>query len=98
MIEPGKPDLLAAVGCACPYCGEPMTAERPPTRDRINPGSKGGTYDPANVAIVCLACNNDKGSLTLAQFFAALLIDGDRRALSVLWFLIRRRFDASRPA
>jgi 5-methylcytosine-specific restriction endonuclease McrA len=55
-----------------------------PTRDRIIPGRHGGTYSQANVAIVCNACNGDKGQWTLPAYHAALQAEGDPRAPFVL--------------
>jgi 5-methylcytosine-specific restriction endonuclease McrA len=82
-----RPCLTAAIGSPCLYCGEPMTAERPPTRDHIRPRSKGGTFaDPANRAIVCQPCNGDKGSRSLASFIFRLRRANDARAALVEGF------------
>ena len=80
--------LIAATGQPCPYCGEPMTGERAPSRDHIRPRSKGFTLaDPANRAIVCQPCNTDKGSRSLASFLYRLRLAGDPRAVHVEAFM-----------
>jgi 5-methylcytosine-specific restriction endonuclease McrA len=79
--------LRDAIGSPCPYCGEPMTDERPPSRDHINPRSKGYTLaDPANRAIVCEPCNQDKGSRSLQSFLYRSMTSGDPRAVFVASF------------
>jgi hypothetical protein len=56
---------------------------RKPSRDRIIPGCRDGTYAPENVMIVCAPCNADRGRWTLAGFAAALEAEGDQRAKHV---------------
>jgi 5-methylcytosine-specific restriction endonuclease McrA len=80
--------LRAAIGSPCPYCGEPMTADRSPTRDHIRPRSKGYTLaDPANRVIVCFPCNQLKGSRSLRSFLFRLNRSCDPRAAHVASFL-----------
>jgi 5-methylcytosine-specific restriction endonuclease McrA len=84
-----RPILLAAIGAQCPYCGHPMTGNRAPSRDRIRPRSKGWTLaDPANRAIVCQPCNEDKGSRSLGSFLFRLRRAADPRAHFVAAFLL----------
>jgi 5-methylcytosine-specific restriction endonuclease McrA len=80
-----RKSLLDAIGEPCSYCGEPMLPdERRPSRDHIRPRSKGFTLaDPANRAIVCQPCNEDKGSRSLASFLFRLRRTGDPRAAIV---------------
>lgn len=76
-----RSDLRAVIGTPCPYCGLVMKRRgNHPTRDRIIPGHRGGTYEPENVELVCLTCNNDKGPLSLVAFHAALAVENDHRA------------------
>lgn len=51
-------------GKQCPYCGDPMLGDRPPSRDHVVPRWKGGTV----LLVVCLVCNQDKGGKTLQQW------------------------------
>jgi 5-methylcytosine-specific restriction endonuclease McrA len=81
--RPKRPELVAAIGSLCPYCGEPMTLDRPPTRDRLIPGKRGGSYEPENIVIACEPCNTDRGAWSLRAFSAALAADGDPRAVRV---------------
>jgi 5-methylcytosine-specific restriction endonuclease McrA len=80
--------LAAAIGLPCPYCGNPMTGERAPSRDHIRPRSKGFTLaDPANRAIVCQPCNEDKGSRSLGSFLFRLRRAADPRTQCVAAFI-----------
>jgi len=57
-------------------------------------GSKGFTLaDPANRAIVCQPCNEDKGSRSLASFLFCLRRAADPRAPFVAAFLERGSAD-----
>jgi 5-methylcytosine-specific restriction endonuclease McrA len=87
-----RASLVVAIGSPCRYCGEPMTADtRPPSRDHIRPRLKGGTLDdPRNKAIVCVRCNTDKGSRSLASFLFRLARAGDPRASTVAQFIKHR--------
>jgi 5-methylcytosine-specific restriction endonuclease McrA len=59
-----------------------------PTRDHIRPKSKGYTLaDPANRAIVCEPCNENKGSRSLASFAFRLRRAEDPRACFVEAFI-----------
>jgi hypothetical protein len=90
--------LADAIGAPCPYCDHPMvTGERAPSRDHIQPRSKGFTLaDPANRAIVCRRCNTDKGSRSLASFLFRLRRAGDPRAAFVAAFIAWRDGEARR--
>src|SRR5262245_35534098 len=63
----------------CPYCGEPMMGDRPPTRDHITPRWRGGS----DLLVVCLVCNRDKGGKTLQQWSHKLVRNRDWRAQRV---------------
>lgn len=59
--------LISLYERTCAYCGMPGTATTGPDSqawhiDRIIPGSKGGTYEDANVALACGTCNRRKGA------------------------------------
>ena len=87
-----RTDLQAVVGAPCPYCGFIMERRgNHPTRDRIIPGHRGGTYAPRNVEIVCQTCNNDKGQLSLVAFHAALAVENDHRAGRVAAVIAERK-------
>lgn len=63
----------------CPYCGHKMVPEtrRAPTKEHLTPRSR--THEFAggdNLVMVCAACNNRKGDLTLLEF---LFADGLRQ-------------------
>jgi hypothetical protein len=60
---------------------------RAPSRDRLNPHSRGGTYSPGNTVVVCWPCNTAKGSLSLGRFANRLARAGDPRALRVAAFM-----------
>lgn len=87
-----RDEVEAAVGKLCPYCGWPMTGVPPnqPTRDHINPTVRGGANTPANIIIVCKACNEDKGDHTLTEWYFILLGAEDRRAQHVARLLKSR--------
>jgi hypothetical protein len=89
-----RPVLLAALGLPCPYCGEPMQfPERRPSRDHIEPRSRGGTLAPDNRAIVCQRCNTDKGSRSLGRWVYRLCRAGDPRARRIAAFALHRGVD-----
>lgn len=75
----------AAIGQQCPYCGWPMTGHPPnhPTRDHVDPTTRGGANTPANIIIVCQVCNEDKGDHTLEEWYLVLVGAEDRRAQHV---------------
>lgn len=50
----------------CPYCGGAIGAN--PHADHIYPVAKGGHSVPANMVLVCAACNLRKGTKTLRAF------------------------------
>lgn len=81
----------------CPYCGTKMHIEsvtRRPTRDHIEPRSRGGSNTAANKAVVCTVCNADKGDRTIAQFYMALVQADDDRAGHVARFIRERAASA----
>ncbi len=51
---------------------------RAPTRDHLNPRSRGGKNTRENVVLACYLCNHQKGDMTLDEFRAY------RRAVMVL--------------
>ena len=75
-------DMFNEQSSICPYCHEGMcldlgwdnTAEL----DHIIPKSKGGTDAKDNLIVVCHACNQEKGSDSLHEFFSKRIspIDG----------------------
>lgn len=70
-------------GRPCAYCTARMIGRtnkhpRQPTRDHAVPTSRGGLGGP--VFFVCRACNQDKDNMTLAEWHAQLVADGDIRA------------------
>lgn len=71
-------------GLPCPYCAEPMTGRRGPTREHVVPKSKGGRDGDSNIIIACKRCNHDKGDLHVAEFYAWLLARGDARSAVVV--------------
>ena len=77
MREVRRPDLVAAIGKPCAYCGEPMDA---PTRDHVRPRRHGGKLTPDNKVLVCDPCNVDKGHRSLEAWLERLRRRGDRRA------------------
>jgi hypothetical protein len=56
--------------------------DKAPSRDHVHKSRvRGGTLnDPGNRAIVCRACNEDKGARSLASWLYWLRVAGDRRA------------------
>lgn len=66
-----KRHLLATYGdgtvCPCVFCGITLTFETV-TRDRIIPGSQGGTYRRDNLQPACLTCNSARQDLPSEQF------------------------------
>ena len=58
--------LFRRDGHLCLYCGQSFRA-RELTRDHVVPRSCGGGDDWENVVSACLACNQRKGHLTLAE-------------------------------
>lgn len=71
----GRRPLEKFHGKACPYCGDPMHGNAPPTRDHVTPKWKGGT----DMMVVCGVCNFDKGGKTLQQWAHKLQRTRDRR-------------------
>lgn len=76
-----KPELLRrclpAFHATCAYCDRPGTFEADPdgkpwNLDRIFPGAHGGEYEARNVALACLACNQQKGAYVLGTLPASL--------------------------
>lgn len=60
-----KAEIVARDGLVCTYCG---TEEGPFDIDHVHPISKGGTNDPANLAVACAACNRSKGARSLHEW------------------------------
>lgn len=71
-------------GGKCQYCGCSVPLEKVPmigwagdhkrflwVIDHKTPVARGGTNDPANLALSCLACNQGKGQMTADEFNAA---------------------------
>jgi len=56
-------------GRRCVYCGTSLGLERA-TLDHVFPLSRGGSHAPGNLVAACPACNQMKGSLLPAEFFA----------------------------
>lgn len=57
----------------CRYCGTNVQARVPfqantATVDHVVPLAKGGTNGRDNLVTACLACNNGKGDMTLAEW------------------------------
>lgn len=46
----------------CSVCGHAGSAENPLTGDHILPISKGGTWEPSNVRVLCRVHNSQKGA------------------------------------
>ena len=98
MSLPSRETLARAVGLPCPYCGKPMDATRPPTRDHIKPRRRGGTLaDPANKAIVCAVCNTDKRAKSLAAFLVSPILGKGRMIDGTLSFATIRPRSSARP-
>lgn len=75
-------DVATARRKPCRYCGIPMSGRksthwRAPTRDHVVPQSRGGGGGP--IFYCCLACNQDKGSLSLGEWLRSLIFCGDPR-------------------
>lgn len=65
----------------CHYCDEPTDssdAKKQPTIDHRTPRHNGGRYTHGNPVMACWECNNTKGPLTEAEFFAAYRLGGLR--------------------
>lgn len=65
---------------------------RVPTRDHILPSSRIKVLPVAlgeNLIMVCSGCNNDKGAMFLAEWWAALIYADDERAPHVSAFIQR---------
>lgn len=56
-------------GRRCVYCGTTLGLDIA-TLDHVYPLSRGGTHDPGNLVAACERCNQLKGSLLPAEFFA----------------------------
>lgn len=60
----------------CPYCNVRMTRNRDQdntvTRDHIIPKSRNGGHEIDNIILVCWACNNARGDLSVDEFKALL--------------------------
>lgn len=75
------------IATPCAYCGELMAA---PTKDHVQPKSKGGANHPGNILFSCYLCNNEKGDLSLQDWALRLAFNGDPRAPRVTNILERR--------
>lgn len=60
-------EVLAGSLGLCAYCGEPTAAL---TMDHVEPLTRGGAHDPANVVAACLACNSSKHNYPLIVWMA----------------------------
>lgn len=65
-------DLFGRDGWRCCYCGEPVTPDIA-TLDHIQPTSRGGTNEPANLATACLMCNSIKSGRSYEDAAADML-------------------------
>lgn len=56
----------------CYYCGKKLIRERKSprflTRDHLQPRSRGGHSEHANLVLSCRHCNNEKGNKTLKEY------------------------------
>lgn len=59
--------LLAIYGNLCLGCGVSFLAAQPTVDHRL-PTSRGGSNDRDNLWLLCAACNNDKGDLTVEEW------------------------------
>jgi 5-methylcytosine-specific restriction endonuclease McrA len=56
-------------GRRCVYCGTSLGLEHA-TLDHVHPLSRGGDHAPGNLVAACQTCNQLKGSMLPAEFFA----------------------------
>jgi 5-methylcytosine-specific restriction endonuclease McrA len=56
-------------GRRCVYCGTSLGIDNA-TLDHVHPLSRGGDHAPGNLVAACQPCNQLKGSLLPAEFFA----------------------------
>lgn len=90
-------ERLRHVGKPCPYCRSIMRYDvsgRHPTRDHILPRARlrwlpGAMHHAENIVMACHDCNNDKGSMFLIEWWAALMHAGDERVKPVAAFIQR---------
>jgi 5-methylcytosine-specific restriction endonuclease McrA len=59
---------------ACAYCGRRCVKKAPRSKwkteasiDHVQPLSRGGTNDPANLVVACKGCNEDKGDRLIGE-------------------------------
>jgi 5-methylcytosine-specific restriction endonuclease McrA len=62
----------------CRYCRRALTFGEA-TLDHLKPQSKGGGWELSNLALACVACNNARGVIPVADFVA-----GKRQAPSLV--------------
>lgn len=63
--------LARGQGWSCFYCLTPLTILTAEL-EHMFPVSRGGTDDPENLCLSCSWCNNDKGSMTVAEYITLL--------------------------
>lgn len=75
-LKPGRSPLPARIrtsiynrdGGKCIYCGD---TDGPFHVDHVFPFSRGGSDDPANLALACATCNLSKSDMTIAEWMAS---------------------------
>ena len=61
------------IGSLCPCCGETLTGENF-SADHDVPVSRGGRFTIEQTTIMCLPCNQTKGSLTTTEYITLLRV------------------------
>lgn len=74
----------------CAYCDR-FCAKL--TRDHIVPRSRGGTWNPSNIALVCLECNQNKADKPLEQWIESMTWDAQAYPLVQKWEHWKRKYD-----
>lgn len=59
---------LSFQGHACFYCKKGITRTSS-TLDHLLPLSRGGKSEGENIVVACLECNQEKGEMTLEEYF-----------------------------
>ncbi len=70
-----KRETFRDCGRRCVYCGSALGLENA-TLDHVIPLSRGGSHYPGNLVSACQPCNQLKGSLLPAEFFALYPVAG----------------------
>ena len=70
-LEKLREEIQRAIGESCRYCGKIITAKNF-SPDHFVPLSRGGSAQIANIDIICLKCNHEKGMLMYQEFRALL--------------------------